>query len=155
MTSRKTPETLRTKGQPREILARMRPAFREHVKPHTHQREGDRACAPAGGCSPRRWRDGETTPKPTAAEPAERAARGTTARQSAQKRSNRIVSVIAYDAKNSTVQEDLIDFTALDFDQVPGWIGDIDEGAANLTKLSKRLGEEWKKNAAARAAVEN
>ena len=42
MTSRKTPETLRTKGQPREILARMRPAFREHVKPHTHDREGER-----------------------------------------------------------------------------------------------------------------
>ena len=42
MTSRKTPETLRTKGQPREILARMRPAFREHVKPHTHNGEGER-----------------------------------------------------------------------------------------------------------------
>ncbi len=42
MRSRKTPETLRTKGQPREILARMRPAFRDHVKPHTHNREGER-----------------------------------------------------------------------------------------------------------------
>ena len=42
MTSRKRPETLRTKGQPREILARMRPAFRDHVKPHTHNREGER-----------------------------------------------------------------------------------------------------------------
>ena len=42
MTSSKTPETLRTKGQPREILARMRPAFRDHVKPHTHKRQGER-----------------------------------------------------------------------------------------------------------------
>ena len=42
MTSRKTPETLRTKGQPRKILARMRPAFREYVKPHTHKSEGER-----------------------------------------------------------------------------------------------------------------
>lgn len=42
MTSRKTPETLRTKGQPREILARMRPAFRDHVKPHTRNGEGER-----------------------------------------------------------------------------------------------------------------
>ena len=42
MTSRKTPETLRTKGQAREILARMRPAFREHVKPHTRNGEGER-----------------------------------------------------------------------------------------------------------------
>ena len=42
MTRRKTPETLRTKGQAREILARMRPAFREHVKPHTRNGEGER-----------------------------------------------------------------------------------------------------------------
>ena len=42
MTSRKRPETLSTKGQPREILARMRPAFRDHVKPHTRNAEGER-----------------------------------------------------------------------------------------------------------------
>lgn len=42
MTSSKAPETLRTRGQPTEILARMRPAFREHVKPHTRNREGER-----------------------------------------------------------------------------------------------------------------
>ena len=139
----------------------------EEPEPPTEAAEMRKPPAPAMAARPQAERtaprkptveateDGETTPEPTAAEPAERAARGTTARQSAQKRSNRIVSVIAYDAKNSTVQQDLIDFTALDFDQVPGWIEDIDEGAANLRKLSKRLGEEWKKNAAARAPVEN
>ena len=42
MTTKKTPETLRTKGQAREVLARMRPAFREHVKPHTRGSEGER-----------------------------------------------------------------------------------------------------------------
>ena len=139
----------------------------EEPEPPTEVAETRKPPAPATAARPQAERtaprkptaeateDGETTPEPTAAEPAERAARGNTARQSAQKRSNRIVSVIAYDAKNSTVQQDLIDFTALDFDQVPGWIEDIDEGAANLTKLSKRLGEELKKNAAARAPVEN
>ena len=139
----------------------------EEPEPPTEAAETRKPPAPAMAARPQAERTaprkptaevtevGETTPKPTTAEPAERAARRTTARQSAQKRSNRIVSVIAYDAKNSTVQQDLIDFTALDFDQVPGWIEDIDEGAANLSKLSKRLGEEWKKNAAARAPVEN
>ena len=39
MTSRKRPETLLTKGLPREILARMRPAFRDHVNPHTRKAE--------------------------------------------------------------------------------------------------------------------
>ena len=42
MTSSKKPETLHTKGQPREILARMRPAFRDHVRPHTRNSEGER-----------------------------------------------------------------------------------------------------------------
>ena len=39
---------------------------------------------------------------------------GLTASQSARDRSNRIVSVVAYDAKNLTAQEDLIEFAALD-----------------------------------------
>ena len=37
---RRTP-VLESTGQPREILERMRPAFREHVRPHTKNREGD------------------------------------------------------------------------------------------------------------------
>ena len=34
--------TPHSRGQAREILARVRPAFRDHVKPHTENREGER-----------------------------------------------------------------------------------------------------------------
>ena len=40
--SGKGPKRLTTQGQPREILARMRPAFEEHVRPSTRNREGER-----------------------------------------------------------------------------------------------------------------
>ena len=33
---------LSNRGQPKEILKRMRPAFREHVRPHTKNQEGER-----------------------------------------------------------------------------------------------------------------
>ena len=35
------PEVLRLKGQPRSILARMRPAFRKHVRPVTRNAQGE------------------------------------------------------------------------------------------------------------------
>ena len=41
MTRKKTPETLTTRGQAKDILARIRPAFREHVRPHTKNRQGE------------------------------------------------------------------------------------------------------------------
>ena len=41
MTSRKTPETLTTKGQPTDILARIRPAFRKHIRPVTRGTRGE------------------------------------------------------------------------------------------------------------------
>ena len=34
-------DALQTRGQAREILARMRPAFRQHVRPHTRDQTGE------------------------------------------------------------------------------------------------------------------
>ena len=65
-----------------------------------------------------------------------------TARQSARDRSNRIVSVVADDAKNLTAQEDLIDFTALDRAQVPKWIEELEEGRSLLGRFIRRLRKE-------------
>ena len=42
MTRDKQQEVLETRGQAREILARVRPAFRDHVKRHTDNGEGER-----------------------------------------------------------------------------------------------------------------
>ena len=42
MSDKKLPPVLNTKGQAKDILARMRPAFREHVRPHTKDQEGER-----------------------------------------------------------------------------------------------------------------
>lgn len=46
MTTKKTAPkrtlVLKSRGQPAEILRRMRPAFREHVRPHTRNQEGER-----------------------------------------------------------------------------------------------------------------
>ena len=58
-----------------------------------------------------------------------------TAWQSAQDRSNRIVSVVADDAKNLTAQEDLIDFKALDHAQLPKWIEELEEGRSLLGRF--------------------
>ena len=41
MTAKKQSIGLKTKGQPKEILARIRPAFREHVRPHTKDETGE------------------------------------------------------------------------------------------------------------------
>lgn len=41
MTKKQTPETLTTRGQAKDILARIRPAFREHVRPHTKNQTGE------------------------------------------------------------------------------------------------------------------
>ena len=63
------------------------------------------------------------------------------ASQSTPNLSNRIVSVVAYDAKNLTAQEDLVEFAALDRAQLPGWIVDIEEARRNLGRLIRRLRE--------------
>ena len=65
-----------------------------------------------------------------------------TAGQTARDRSNRIVSVVAYDAKNLTAQEYLIDFTALDAEQVPKWIEDLEEARRMLGRFIRRLRQE-------------
>ena len=72
---------------------------------------------------------------------AEKSRGGVTARQSAQDRSNRIVSVVADNAKNLMAQEDLIDFSALDRGQLAQWIEDLEEGRRLLTRFIRRLRE--------------
>ena len=72
----------------------------------------------------------------------EGSATGVTARQSARDRSNRIVSVVADNAKNLTAQEDLIDFTALDREQLPQWIEDLEDARRLLGRFIRRLREE-------------
>ena len=64
------------------------------------------------------------------------------ANQSARDRSNRIVSLVAYDAKNLIAQQDLIVFGVLDRDRVPVWIGDLEEARRGLGRLIRRLREE-------------
>lgn len=84
----------------------------------------------------------ETATKPSAAEPSETpSGPGVTASQSARDRSNRIVSVVADNAKNLTAQEDLIDFTALDRRELPKWIEDLEEARLLLGRFLKRLKE--------------
>ena len=65
-----------------------------------------------------------------------------TAKQSARDRSNRIVSVVADDAKTLTAQEDLIDFTALDRTQLPKWIEDLEDARRLLGRFIRRLRQE-------------
>ena len=85
--------------------------------------------------------DGTTESDPAGAGgPASRT--GVTAWQSAQDRSNRIVSVVADDAKNLTAQEDLIDFKALDHAQLPKWIEELEEGRSLLGRFIRRLRKE-------------
>ena len=40
--TKKKPPTLNTRGQAKKILARIRPAFRKHVQPHTKDQQGER-----------------------------------------------------------------------------------------------------------------
>ncbi|MCY4119688.1 MAG: hypothetical protein OXG72_02060, partial [Acidobacteria bacterium] len=91
-----------------------------------------------------------STPSPQPAS----SSRKPTASQTARDRSNRIVSVVAYDAKNLTVQKDLIDFSALDRAQIPGWIADLEEARRNLLQLIHELRQE-RGNEAPPAPVEN
>ena len=72
----------------------------------------------------------------------ERSRTGVTARQSARDRSNRIVAVVADDAKNLTAQEDLIEWKALDRAQLPTWIEELEEGRRGLGRLIRRLRQE-------------
>ena len=67
---------------------------------------------------------------------------GVTAKQSAQKRSNRIVSVVVEDAKTLTAQEDLIDFRALDRTQLPKWIEDLEDARREMGRFIRRLRQE-------------
>ena len=62
--------------------------------------------------------------------------------QRARDRSNRIVSVVAFDAQNLLAQEDLIDFGALDRRMLSVWIADLDRAALDLARLTRRLREE-------------
>lgn len=41
MSKKKAPEALTTRGQAKDILARIRPAFRKHVRPHTKDQQGE------------------------------------------------------------------------------------------------------------------
>ena len=79
----------------------------------------------------------------TQTEPARRRAEatgtGVTAKQSAQDRLNRIVSVVVEDAKNLTAQEHLIDFTALDRTQLPKWIDDLKDARRQMRQFIRRL----------------
>ena len=72
----------------------------------------------------------------------ERSGTGVTAKQSARDRSNRIVSVVADDAKHLTAQECLIDFTALDREQMPKWIEELEEARRMLARFIRRLRKE-------------
>ena len=67
---------------------------------------------------------------------------GVTARRSARNHSNRIVSVVADNAKNLTAQDDLIDFAALDREQLPQWIEDLEEACRLLRRFIRRLRKE-------------
>ena len=67
---------------------------------------------------------------------------GLTASRSARDRSNRIVSVVAYDAKYLTAQEDLIDFALLDRAQLPGWVADLEEARRGFGRFIRRLRQE-------------
>ena len=55
MSNEKKPatETLKTKGQPRDILTRIRPAFREHIRPLTRKQTGE--CLGGGSVLNARW----------------------------------------------------------------------------------------------------
>ena len=80
-------------------------------------------------------------PEPETAED-DKPAAGVTAKQAARDRSNRIVSVVADNAMHLTAQNDLIDFGALDREQLPKWIEDLEEARRLLQGFIRRLREE-------------
>ena len=67
---------------------------------------------------------------------------GVTPKRSARNHSNRIVEVVADNAKNLTAQEELIDFAALDREQLPQWIKELEEGSRLLQRFIRRLRKE-------------
>ena len=56
-----------------------------------------------------------------------------------QRRANRIVSVVSDQARTLTAQEDLINFEALDLEQLPTWIAELEEGRLRLGRFINRL----------------
>ena len=74
--------------------------------------------------------------------------------QWSQDRSNRVVSVVVSDAQGLIVQEDLIDFAALDRAQLPVWIADLEAARRGLGRFIRRLRQEASSREAA-AAVED
>ncbi len=109
----------------------------------------------SAGCDTPRPESVPVPPPPAAAEPPSdatsseprqpeptRSRTGVTARQAARDRSNRIVSVVADNAKNLTAQDDLIDYAALDREKLPQWIADLEEARRLLAGFICRLREE-------------
>ena len=80
-----------------------------------------------GGASP-----GSAPSRPSGRQPSQRA----------RDRSNRIVSVVTFDAQNLLAQEDLIDFAALDRSMLSGWIVGLERARLDLGRLIRRLREE-------------
>ena len=75
---------------------------------------------------------GATVSRPSGRQPSQRA----------QDRSNRIVSVVTFDAQNLLAQEDLIEFAALDRSMLSVWIADLERARTDLGRLIRRLREE-------------
>ena len=80
-----------------------------------------------GGASP-----GSAPSRPSGRQPSQRA----------RDRSNRIVSVVTFDAQNLLAQEDLIEFAALDRSMLSGWIVGLERARLDLGRLIRRLREE-------------
>lgn len=135
---------------------RKRPATRPSRSRQPERPDGKATAARRNQRSDRGTESAEATSAQTSAKPTsdktrgadaregmrERSRTGLTAKQAARDRSNRIVSVVADDAKNLTAQEDLIDFTALDRAQVPNWIEDLEEARRMLGRFIRRLRQE-------------
>ena len=62
--------------------------------------------------------------------------------RSARVRSNRIVSSVASDAQLLTAQSDLIDFSALDRDEIPAWVDTLEQARRDLGRFIRRLRQE-------------
>ncbi len=62
--------------------------------------------------------------------------------RSVRERSNRIVSSVAYDAKMLTARVDLVDFSALDRDEIPAWVESLEEARRALGGFIRRLRQE-------------
>ena len=83
----------------------------------------------------------EATPSEPARSQRERTGTGVTAKQAAQNRSNKIVSVVVEDALGLTQQNDLITFTALNQTELPKWIEDLEKASRRLESFIRQLRE--------------